>query len=74
MRGIDERQAKIINLLDKNGATAFETAQKLFPNAITEDNQRFLAISETIAHLDYAESQGKTAVELKEGVEIYRRK
>lgn len=73
VRAIDERQAKIISLLDKNGSTAFETAQKLFPNAITEDTQRFLAISEAIAHLDYAESQGKIAVEMKEGVEVYRK-
>jgi glyoxylase-like metal-dependent hydrolase (beta-lactamase superfamily II) len=75
VRSIDERQARVINLLDsKNGGggTAFEVAQKLFPDVIDVDTQRFLAISETIAHLDYAESQGRIAVELKEGVEYYR--
>ncbi|MGI8555339.1 MAG: MBL fold metallo-hydrolase [Pyrinomonadaceae bacterium] len=73
IRGIDERQTHIVNLLDKNGMTAFEAAQKLFPQAINEDTQRFLAISETIAHLDYAVSQGKIAVELRAGTEIYRK-
>lgn len=73
VRAIDERQAKIISLLDKNGSTAFDIAQKLFPQAIGEDTQRFLAISESIAHLDYAESQGKIAVEMKEGIEVYRK-
>jgi glyoxylase-like metal-dependent hydrolase (beta-lactamase superfamily II) len=73
VRAIDERQTHIISLLDKNGSTAFDIAQKLFPDAIAEDAQRFLAISESIAHLDYAESQGKIAVEMKEGVELYRK-
>lgn len=73
VRAIDERQSRIINLLDKNGSTAFEVANRLFPQAIGEDTQSFLAISESIAHLDYAESQGKIAVEMKEGVEVYRK-
>ena len=53
--------------------TAFEVAQKLFPNSIDHDVHRFLAISEAVAHLDYAETEGKIAVELKEGVEFYRK-
>lgn len=73
VRAIDERQTKIVSLLDKNGSTAFDVAGKLFPAAIAEDTQRFLAISESIAHLDYAESQEKIAVEIKEGIEIYRK-
>ena len=48
-------------------------AQKLSPKAISQDVHRFLAISESIAHLDYAESEGKIAVEMKNGVEVYRR-
>lgn len=73
VRQIDERQTRIISLLDKSGSTAFDVAQKLFPQAITEENQRFLAISESIAHLDYAAAQGKIAVEIKEGIEFYRK-
>lgn len=73
VRSIDERQRNIISSIPKNGANAFEIAQKLFPNAIDQDVHRFLAISESIAHLDYAESERKIAVELKQGVEIYRK-
>jgi len=73
VRAIDERQTRIVNLLNKNGTTAFEVANKLFPDAISEDTQRFLAISESIAHLDYAASQGKISVEMKEGMEFYRK-
>jgi glyoxylase-like metal-dependent hydrolase (beta-lactamase superfamily II) len=73
VRAIDERQRHVISLISKDGATAFEVAQKLFPNAIDRDVHRFLAISESIAHLDYAESEGKIAVELKNGTEVYRK-
>jgi hypothetical protein len=48
-------------------------SQKLFPKSFNDDVHRFLAISEAIAHLDYAESAGKIAVEMKQGVEVYRK-
>jgi hypothetical protein len=73
VRAIDERQRKIIDLVTQNGLTAFELALKLFPEAVADDAQRFLAVSEAVAHLDYAESEGKISVELKEGVEFYRK-
>jgi len=73
VRAIDERQRNVISLVSKDGMTAFDIAQKLFPNAVTQDVHRFLAISESIAHLDYAESEGKIAVEFKNGVEVYRK-
>ena len=73
VRAIDERQRKVIALVSKDGITAFDLAQNLFPNAIERDVHRFLAISESIAHLDYAEMNGKIALELKEGIEIYRK-
>lgn len=73
VRAIDERQRRVIALVSKDGETAFEIAQKLFPDAIDRDVHRFLAISEAIAHLDYAASEKKIAVELKDGVEIYRK-
>ncbi len=72
VRSIDERQRKIIEFVSKEGATAFDISQKLFPDAIGKNIHGFLAISETIAHLDYAETEHKIAVELKEGVEFYR--
>jgi glyoxylase-like metal-dependent hydrolase (beta-lactamase superfamily II) len=73
VRAIDERQRNVVSLVSKEGVTSFDVAKKLFPDAIDRDVHRFLAISETIAHLDYAEAEGKIAVEFKEGVEFYRK-
>jgi glyoxylase-like metal-dependent hydrolase (beta-lactamase superfamily II) len=69
-RAIRERQAEVIRLVPKNGATAFEVAQQMFPAA--DDVHRFLAVSEAVAHLDLAHSEGKLAQELSDGKEIYR--
>lgn len=74
VRSIDERQNRVIEIVGKTGVSAFDVAQKLFPNAVGKDVHRFLAISEAIAHLDYAESQGKIAIEIKEGAEFYRKR
>ncbi len=74
VRSIDERQNRVIEIVGKTGVSAFDVAQKLFPNAVGTDVHRFLAISEAIAHLDYAESQGKIAIEIKEGAEFYRKR
>ena len=73
VRAIDERQKRAISLIGKGGSTAFEIAQALFSNSFDHDVHRFLAISEAIAHLDYAESEGRITVELKDGVEVYRK-
>ncbi|MDQ3179862.1 MAG: MBL fold metallo-hydrolase [Acidobacteriota bacterium] len=72
IRAIEMRQRSVIGLVEQSGVTAFEVAQKLFPNAVDKDVHRFLAISEAVAHLDYAETMGKIAVEFKDGVEFYR--
>lgn len=73
VRAIDERQKNVLNLVEKTGSTAFDVAQRLFPNSFDHDVHRFLAISESIAHLDYAYSEGKADVELNNGVEVYRK-
>lgn len=73
VREIDERQRNVVALVSAQGVTAYETARKLFPNAIDKDIHHFLAISETVAHLDYAEQTGKITIELKEGIEFYRK-
>jgi glyoxylase-like metal-dependent hydrolase (beta-lactamase superfamily II) len=73
VRAIDERQKNVLNLVEKSGSTAFDVAQRLFPNSFNHDVHRFLAISEAIAHLDYAHSEGKADVELNDGIEIYRK-
>ena len=72
VRAIDERQKKVIGLLAGNGTTAFEVAKRLFPDSFGHDVHRFLSISESIAHLDYAQAEGKIGVELSGGVEMYR--
>ena len=73
VRSIDDRQRTVVELVPKTGITAFETARLLFPKSFDHDVHRFLAISEAIAHLDLAESEGKIALEIKEGIEFYRR-
>jgi len=71
LRAIRERQSDVIRLVPKAGATAWEVSRGLFPN--TDDVHRFLAVSEAVAHLDQAHSEGKIALEISDGSEIYRR-
>lgn len=72
VRAIDDRQRKVISLVSKEGSSAFDIARRLFPDSINQDVHRFLAISEAVAHLDYAESENKLAMETRDGVEMYR--
>jgi glyoxylase-like metal-dependent hydrolase (beta-lactamase superfamily II) len=71
LRSVDERQQEVIRLVPKGGATAWDVARELFPGA--DDVHRFLAVSETIAHMDLAHAEGKLVVELGDGREIYRK-
>ena len=73
VRAIDERQNKVLNLIEPTGSTAFDIAQRLFPDSFGHGVHRFLAISEAIAHLDYAEQNAKVELEMRGGVEFYRR-
>ena len=73
VRAIDERQRRVISLIPASGGTAYEISQRLFPEAMSGDVHLFLAISESIAHLDLAHRDGKIGVELSDGVEHYRR-
>lgn len=72
IRAIDDRQKKVLSLVSRDGITGFEVAKKLFPDSFDHDVHRFLAISEAIAHLDYAEGEGKIAVEMTNSTEFYR--
>jgi glyoxylase-like metal-dependent hydrolase (beta-lactamase superfamily II) len=72
VRAIDERQSRVIKMVKPAGTTAFDIAKELFAASFDHDVHRFLALSEAIAHLDYAESEGKLAVEMSSGVEYYR--
>ena len=71
LKMIRERQANALGFVPKNGASAWEVSRAMFPH--TDDVHRFLAVSEAVAHLDYAESEGKIAVELSDGREVYRK-
>ncbi|HBB95317.1 MAG TPA: hypothetical protein DC054_07980 [Blastocatellia bacterium] len=68
---IRERQTSVIASIPKSGATAWEVSRAVFPNA--DDVHSFLAVSEAVAHLDYAHSEGKIALEIGDGREVYRR-
>lgn len=69
VRHIHERQARVISLVPKNGITAWEMSQLMFP-AVRKLN-RFLAVSEAIAHLDLATADQKLCLESRESSEIY---
>ena len=71
LRAIRERQAVVVGSLPKSGATAWQVAQQMFPDA--DDVHRFLSASEAVAHLDLAHSEGKIALEIADGVDVYRR-
>jgi glyoxylase-like metal-dependent hydrolase (beta-lactamase superfamily II) len=74
LRAIEDRQHKIISLVTKEGITAFDVALKMFPSAIKQKHQIFLAISEVVAHLDYAVLNEKLALETRnDGIEFYRK-
>lgn len=71
LRAIRERQTEVIRLIPKTGATAWDISRALFPDST--DVHRFLAVSESVAHLDLAHIEGKIAVELgSDGREVYR--
>jgi glyoxylase-like metal-dependent hydrolase (beta-lactamase superfamily II) len=71
LRGINQRQSEVVRHVPKAGATAWDIALELFPNST--DVHRFLAVSEAVAHLDLAHSEGKLALELSQGREVYRK-
>ncbi|MGB7207061.1 MAG: MBL fold metallo-hydrolase [Pyrinomonadaceae bacterium] len=73
VRAIDERQKRVVSMVQRDGITAFELAGILFDRSFGHDVHRFLAISEAVAHLDYAESEGKIDLEVKDGVEYYKK-
>jgi glyoxylase-like metal-dependent hydrolase (beta-lactamase superfamily II) len=64
-----ERQSKLLPMVPKRGTTAWEASLQLFPNA--GGYHRFLALSETVAHLDYAVAENKLTLARKDGLDIY---
>jgi glyoxylase-like metal-dependent hydrolase (beta-lactamase superfamily II) len=55
LRHVQKRADRVVQLVPKEGITAWEMTQLLFPTV--EGLHRFLATSETIAHLDHAVTQ-----------------
>ena len=70
IRAIQERQIQVIKLVSEEGASAWDVALKMFPG--TDDVHRFLAVSEAVAHLDLAHTEGKLALELSGPKEVYK--
>jgi glyoxylase-like metal-dependent hydrolase (beta-lactamase superfamily II) len=70
LRAINDRQATVLRLLPKNGASAWEVSRLMFPDA--DNVHKFLAVSEAVAHLDQAHIEGKIALEMSDVREIYR--
>lgn len=69
-RAFQERQAQVIGLVAKSGVTAWDIAIEMFPKA--DDVHRFLSVSEAVAHLDLAHTEGKLAYELSGLKDVYR--
>jgi len=69
VRHIDRRQAKVIALIPNQGITAWELSLLLFPKV--ENINRFLAVSEAVAHLDLALADGKLEMAKRDEVEFY---
>ena len=70
LRAINDRQANVLRLVPKGGATAWEISRLMFPDA--DDVHKFLAVSEAVAHLDQAHAENKIALEMTDGRETYR--
>ena len=68
-RHTQSRQSKLLGLMPKEGITAWAASHQLFPTA--KGYHKFLALSETSAHLDFAVSENKLIVEIHEGADRY---
>lgn len=66
------RQSKLLSLLPKSGCTAWDAALLLFPEV--RGYNRFLAVSETVAHLDYAVAENRLALERRGEQDVYLHK
>ena len=65
----DERQKKLASLLPRGGASPWKASVALFPEA--KGTNRFLALSETIAHLDFGVAEGRFGRSMSGDVEVY---
>lgn len=65
----DERQRRLGEILNGHHMTAWEAAQRLFPNANAE--HEFLAVSETVAQLDFGVAEARFAMDTLGEIETY---
>ena len=70
IKAIQDRQSQVIKLVGSKGATAWDVALSMFPG--TDDIHRFLAVSEAVAHLDLAHTEGKLGLEISGQTEMYK--
>lgn len=68
-RLIEERRKRIVDLVPDEGINAWEMSRLVFPRI--PDNQRFLAVSETIANLDLAVTEGRLRIGTNSPVDTY---
>lgn len=69
VRHTQQRQTKVISLVPATGTTAWEMSKLLFPHV--KDINRFLAVSETVAHLDFAVAEGRLRSEVGATADVY---
>ncbi|NOT61229.1 MAG: MBL fold metallo-hydrolase [Acidobacteria bacterium] len=69
IKHIETRQQKVVGLIPQDGTTAWQMSQQLFPHV--KDLNRFLAVSETIAHLDWGVMEGRLRSERRAGVDWF---
>jgi glyoxylase-like metal-dependent hydrolase (beta-lactamase superfamily II) len=69
-RFTQNRQSKLLSVLPRTGAAAWDASNLLFPDA--KSYHRFLALSETAAHLDFAVAEGRLSVERRGEQDVYR--
>lgn len=69
VRHTQQRQTKVISLVPASGTTAWEMSKQLFPHV--KDINRFLAVSETVAHLDFAVAEGRLRLESGAATDAY---
>lgn len=69
VRHTQQRQTKVISLVPAAGSTAWEMSNLLFPHV--KDINRFLAVSETVAHLDFAVAEGRLRSEIGATADSY---
>lgn len=69
VKHIQERQQKVVKLVPASGITAWEMSRLLFPHV--KDLNRFLAVSETSAHLDWGVMEGRLHMESCDGVDWF---